>query len=88
MKPKLFGKQNCVSYRLIEFCGNFLIGVNGVSVAGKRADFHIVFLYERFEFFKLFFVCKKLLGICVSVAGEAAAAYLDHFNAERLEIFK
>ena len=82
MKSELFRKKNCVADCFIKICSNFLIGVHGVAVAGKSTDFNIVFFEKSLEFFKLCIVCKKLFGICVGIAGEAAAADFNHLDAE------
>ena len=88
MKSELFGKKNRIANRLIE-CGSlFLIGMNGIAVTAQRTDFHIILFNRCNKLVELFLIVEKCLGIAVCVSREAAAAKLDHLNAERFEIFK
>ena len=82
MKAELFGKKNRVANRFVK-CGSlFLVGMNGVAVTAECADFHIILFDCCDKLVELVLIIEKRLWIAMCISGEAAAAKLDHLNAE------
>ena len=88
MQAELLGEQNGVSDGLVILRSKLLVGVDGVAVARKGAYLHAVFGNERLELLELMLIGEQGLGVGMGVTGVAAAAYLDHLDAEGFEIFK
>ena len=65
-----------------------LVGVHGITVAGKSADLHTVSFDCVLPLCKSLFVIQKHLGVAVSLAGEAAAADFNCFDAELFKFNK
>ena len=82
----LLCKENCVYKVLMEGLSDRLIGMNCVTVACKSCKLDIVLLKCINEFRKSLLVCKKLLGVAMSLSGESAGSDLYSLNAESLKL--
>ena len=75
-------KKNGIFEILVVHLGDSLVGVYGVSVAGKSSYFNAVLIDSRLELIELRPVGKQLGRIAVSLSGISARTYLNSLNAE------
>ncbi len=78
-----FGKENGVAKIGIELCRNLFVGVQSVSVSGKRANGDIISFKSFHKCIKFCIVDKKLRRVALCRTGVSAGSKLNGVYAER-----
>ena len=65
---------------------DLLIGMHGISVAGKSRHVDSAVVDHLHKGIELCLVGKQLCGVAVSLSGVTACAYLDRLDAQRLHV--
>ena len=63
-----------------------LVGMNGVSVYGKRTNIDVMSFKGRLEFFESLFVGEKLCGVAVVLTVVTAASHFYSLDSESLRL--